>query len=35
MDYTKGRMKYLNSIVVVANFDVTATLVLISRNIYN
>jgi hypothetical protein len=35
MDYTKCNMKYLSSIVVVANFGVSATLVLISHNIYN
>jgi len=35
MDYTKGSMKYLNSIVEVANFGVSVTLVLISRNSYN
>jgi hypothetical protein len=35
MEYTKGNMKYLNSILVVANFGVSATLVLISHNMYN
>jgi len=35
MDYTQCSMKYLNSILVVANFGVSVTLVLISLNSYN